>query len=1615
MAQDIVAKIQAAAQASGVDPDVALRIAGVESSFRPAAKNTESTAAGLFQVTGPTWKQYGGKPGKQRDVDENIRVGMKILSSNKASMQEFLGREPLPSDIYAAHFFGPTGARAVMSGDPLAQVSTLVSKEVMKANPQLAGKTANEVLTGFKQKFDKGGKRFPTSEPVKTTTVGQGTRTMDQEAGAAAPALSARDRVAGMGSNYQAALAAMMLGEASDEDDKDDDTDTPKEEAYKAPTAANALSELDLGRTASPFDAMEPAVQPEGAKYPMRFAGGGFVPKAAYSPTEKRELEDFNNQWQGYQDQYGTWRKEQYDPYQAAYEKYKAEVYDPYQTAYKAYESDYDKYVQAIGAWNEGPRTSPYAGPAQPTAPTQLTEFTMPAPTGSPIPPGLTQEAYAGMDQAALDKYAQEQSAAASARATQASADQRNRQSALNVAFNPEQFNLSLPDRIASRFMADGGEVEEYPGIMDVRNYATQASERMFPTEAGEDDRQDAARHMLAAALASKAVGPTAADLLGKAHERFSNAESFFNMFGLGEPRYDYDMDVQNNRIGISLADQATSRDELEALVKQMAEQASIRRNPNLPWAMDQEQRDALIEDRKRRLETPQYKNDGGEMVADETFSKDFEGYKALDPRAVEEAIYRSRNLTKKTDPDSWPSPGNPRRSIPNEPRDYPTRAGQELLEFLKQADRMPTVVEPRRYPNGSYDAPGFTYRSNNPEDRGVVEVPTFTKDGYGTLVHELTHSADRTMEVEQLRLYRKVRAGEPLTPEEQRFYDGYSKLYNTKTNLPLDISDESITDRNRRYRTSAKELRAFGTGNMAQDQPEPGRYNLGDIGATLNPHVDPTMAQEAAIMRDLYLRRGEVRGRAEGSPPEGEYADPEAAFMAGAGDVPAPNAENAAAALAAIRGLGEYPYNLVGGGVDLATMAMRPFGYDVEKPVMGSDWIKEKATQLGIRPPEETDPTLRDIRMGTEIATSVLDPFAGARAVAQGVQKTGQAARALEDMTIGNMQRAKIRGAAEQVPDDAAYAPLRERMEAQGNLAYSIPAEQSTAQAAAPAAQYISRLDESVATLPEKMTAGQARAMLEKVARKYDEPRLRSAFQSMDPNSKLTRADVQAALGEPLTKGWITTIATPETVPLGKLLPAHDRELFPSGKLGIIKLEQPNPEILPSDLPNVQELAGRREEFFTYGTKLQRFDPDYSYDTVVSELEGAIPKLAFDNFSESQLLAQLDMIKKGAPLYAEAKKHVQPIADVAELFHSPYAPQRLDNKLKRMFEETPEVQAVYERNRREFNPRLYEDVKTAELVVRERVLRDYFNDVQANAKAVGLDLEKLPYEYWRSTFGTPHAERNIETYGFFESAWKDINARTRESQRKVLSKVMSPERYQGLFANWSKIDRVTESIDDRLGNLITEARGFRAGEQHGGLNLPNEPIQGRDVVGYSRFVNTEGLPRKVVKEGDIWTEKPFDAANPNAPAEGIHVFELQSDMRKALKEGTISESKEAFPNMVTNSKALQQLLAKNAIKGAIDMDKRYISFPQAGSSNRPELYANLKQNLQAVAKDLGPGFEVGVIRYTDEAAMGEEFTSPQIALMWTPEAAARVKTKGVPFANGGFVERNVYNHQKYL
>jgi len=178
-----------------------------------------------------------------------------------------------------------------------------------------------------------------------------------------------------------------------------------------------------------------------------------------------------------------------------------------------------------------------------------------------------------------------------------------------------EQPTLTKGRLTAKRFEKGGEakksgaqEVEE-PSILRVNSYATDAAERMFPGQMGQDDQRDAARHMLAAATVAKKFGPGAAQFLGKAHERMSNPESFFSMFGIGKPRDDYEMDVHNNRIGAELAARSKSQAELEKLVAAMAAQSQNKQVEGKPWTMSREQ----MQNRKGQITTPppEYRADG--------------------------------------------------------------------------------------------------------------------------------------------------------------------------------------------------------------------------------------------------------------------------------------------------------------------------------------------------------------------------------------------------------------------------------------------------------------------------------------------------------------------------------------------------------------------------------------------------------------------------------------------------------------------------------------------------------------------------------------------------------------------------------------------------------------------------------------------------------------------------------------------------------------------------------------------------------------------------------------------------------------------------------------------
>ena len=299
MAQELSDKIRAAAQAKGIDPEIALRIARAESAVNPAAQAKTSTAGGLFQVVDRTWKEFGGAPGKKYDADENIRVGTDIIAKNTQTLKGFLNRDPRPAEVYAAHYFGPSGAKNFLSAEPGTPMESIFSKDVIKANPNLKGKTTDQVMASLEKKM--GGKpaqqakASPPAEqvaPAPARAAGEpGARTVSA-APAAAPV--SRETMANLGPSYQAALALSFLSDTDEKEDRDIDREPGIAEKWLAeqpsrPTALAGFSDISIK---SPFAAMEPQ-QPV-----QMFNDGGEVerltPQQIERLAEKEALEREN-------------------------------------------------------------------------------------------------------------------------------------------------------------------------------------------------------------------------------------------------------------------------------------------------------------------------------------------------------------------------------------------------------------------------------------------------------------------------------------------------------------------------------------------------------------------------------------------------------------------------------------------------------------------------------------------------------------------------------------------------------------------------------------------------------------------------------------------------------------------------------------------------------------------------------------------------------------------------------------------------------------------------------------------------------------------------------------------------------------------------------------------------------------------------------------------------------------------------------------------------------------------------------------------------------------------------------------------------------------------------
>lgn len=138
------------AKQAGVDPALMLAIGGAESGINPNAKNSKSSASGIFQFTKSTGAQYGVS--SSSPVDQQIDAGIQFTKDNINQLRGNLGRQPSSGEIYAAHVFGASGASNLIQApqdmpiaDAIKQYDPANANAIVKNN-KLTGLTVGQTL-----------------------------------------------------------------------------------------------------------------------------------------------------------------------------------------------------------------------------------------------------------------------------------------------------------------------------------------------------------------------------------------------------------------------------------------------------------------------------------------------------------------------------------------------------------------------------------------------------------------------------------------------------------------------------------------------------------------------------------------------------------------------------------------------------------------------------------------------------------------------------------------------------------------------------------------------------------------------------------------------------------------------------------------------------------------------------------------------------------------------------------------------------------------------------------------------------------------------------------------------------------------------------------------------------------------------------------------------------------------------------------------------------------------------------------------------------------------------------------------------------------------------------
>lgn len=143
-------------------------IRGRESGGNDSARNPRSTASGRYQFTRDTWEGLGYDWRYRNDPNLQEQAVRTLTTQNVRSLQS-AGIEINNANVYGAHFLGPSAARTVLRADNSTALTSLLSNEVIEANPFLRGMNVGAFRNWLSTRGRGGGSGFTGAEASTST------------------------------------------------------------------------------------------------------------------------------------------------------------------------------------------------------------------------------------------------------------------------------------------------------------------------------------------------------------------------------------------------------------------------------------------------------------------------------------------------------------------------------------------------------------------------------------------------------------------------------------------------------------------------------------------------------------------------------------------------------------------------------------------------------------------------------------------------------------------------------------------------------------------------------------------------------------------------------------------------------------------------------------------------------------------------------------------------------------------------------------------------------------------------------------------------------------------------------------------------------------------------------------------------------------------------------------------------------------------------------------------------------------------------------------------------------------------------------------------------------